>query len=708
MDMQSEVKKLFSQKIILGLLAILCMSSVITLFNFKKINPFSQAGSYGYYQTYLSLYQGELTDDKLSQIEKEKTLIYDAEIERVHIYDSLQQSKQYSQEDVRLTKEKLAKSIELIKKEEAFHYFNQQVEYVNEDRANRSIMDTLGWKKILQDEQVDIILIICLLLINIPLFTIEDDNEMRTLLIATRKGKRRIFLYKCFAGATLSLLCILFFTGIRDLSYFMNYDLSNGWYTMQSIPTFQEAPFMISCNSALLLSRGIRIVGYMTLIVCIWLLSIVIKKFAIVFSIACTSIFLLYVSIPVPYIYYIPNPLALILSSGYFRGKENIILNKGSDFEFIIASYQDTNKAIQFFNIAALLFILFFLLMKSYRLYSNIRPSKKTKHIATLSLLVLCMLSGCNTKTTNKTTLPNSNISEQSAAYEEYQVTLKDNELFIKNRDGLQRLIQDPMYQTNNDEVIKGFSVAKGCIYFLKTIANSYTKGSTIFKYDIENRRVEQLYTTTQNFEEEKFFGLQKSYAIDLEDAPQFNDILKFFVYDKWLYIVNDNGNIIKESIDGRTTSVIVDDYYACLSLINDEVYYITNNLDIRTYHLRNNTSNVISKNLVSNMISDKESIYYTTFDKQGIYQYAQGETRKIVEGDYTCLAVSNRLLYIRNKQGEVFLYDKEDAKLRKTGVSNVSTITVINDYVLVSVEENGRYAVYKYDPQLEKKEGVE
>lgn len=114
---------------------------------------------------------------------------------------------------------------------------------------------------------------------------------------------------------------------------------------------------------------------------------------------------------------------------------------------------------------------------------------------------------------------------------------------------------------------------------------------------------------------------------------------------------MNDNGNITKQSIEGTTTSVIVDDYYACLSLINDELYYITNNLDIRTYHLRNNTSNVISKNLVSNMMSDNETIYYTTFDKQGIYQYAQGETRKIVEGDYTCLAVSNRLLYIRNKQ---------------------------------------------------------
>lgn len=244
--------------------------------------------------------------------------------------------------------------------------------------------------------------------------------------------------------------------------------------------------------------------------------------------------------IPEPWIYYFHLPIGLMKASGYLRGDEYLILNKGTNFEYPIQNYIAGNTYWQFISVILLLLVLSYVLFKIYYIYCGlIRKKRRHYKMWILSFLVV-ILSGCNVNEKIHNT-NNSYLTRNFLAYRNgFLFILEDDVKYYDfTTHELTSFIHAPDYKEENQ--LNSIMLSDQSLCYLTDDISSQSKGNEIMCYQMEDRTLSTLYSNKKDIMETKLFGLINNYHIGLEDAPNMQYISDFFVYENDLYLFESN-----------------------------------------------------------------------------------------------------------------------------------------------------------------------
>lgn len=703
--MMYEIRKIWKQKLMMIVLGLMFFIMVIQSVTFHPIHRFMQSNSQGIYEDQLAIYRGKLTEDKKYQFYQVYEIIAELKTKRDDLYDTIhQKSNELSETSVKELKQELEEINTGLWKMEAYQTLKDEIDYVKENPKEREVIDPIGWKSIMQDDGISYPLIICLLLINITLFTMEYENEMHSLTISTKKGKKYTFRSKCYAGLLCSFVCILIALFLHDIPYFLYYDFSDILAPIHSVPAFEYMDLNICCIQMLLFMQLIKVIGYLSFSVLIWIISICLKKYISVFSILLSTILLMDFCVSSPYLYYIPFSLSFMKATGFFRGNEQIILNKGSDGEFIVQTFVGGNKLLEIIMAIIWTFAILYALYKEYQQFCNIH--KKTKFKAkTMALFIICLLTGCSTKISIKDTIK-MNVNNTFLPYQDGVLFIDHNQMKyinLKNKE-VEALIKDispQVFEGQKEKMI----VQENSICYMNQQNSSSSQGYDVDCYDINKHKVNTIYTSRKDYQSEILFGLMKQYHVGLEDAPRLTDMRGIFIYHNQLYYLDEENHLMSVDInDTKNINVLLLDYSSNGILDGNDFYYISTTLDLKKYDLSERKSEIISKDFVSQVSQYDDILYFNTLNKKGVFVYQNGKQEHIIKDDVHILTVNDSYIYTQGVEGTCVIYDRITYQQVKTVSIPLDVIQGINDKVLTLETVEGVQSIYQYDGLLEHK----
>lgn len=246
MLMQESYKLFIKQKIwifIMILLAVRMVSVGVTGYDSHYMIDENEK----YYNAYLKKYEGKITDAKQKQIEKE--------------YKRINSS----------GNELLASE----QKNKAFQVIYDQYTYERE-KGSGYILETRGWQSILEHDNLDFSLIICIIILMTALWGNEYETQMDMMLRSCKKGKYQTPFAKVMLGGIISIALSAIFQLIQIIYLAGSVGLSHGNYPIQSLKFFQHSSYHITLSSAVVMVFIIRLIGavllaFMTMLINIWL-----------------------------------------------------------------------------------------------------------------------------------------------------------------------------------------------------------------------------------------------------------------------------------------------------------------------------------------------------------------------------------------------------------------------------------------------------
>lgn len=293
---------------------------------------------------------GELTDENKNMIEQ-KIAEYDNAEEEVNKIADLYYDNKISGTEYH---EATLKSMSIREKCYFYDLLKAQYKYVLEDRTNHYLMYYGGWRRFFSSEQDAIILLFLELMMIIPIFMREYDNDMHRLNKTTLYGHDKMFYAKFFGGIIYSFLVASLLFGCNLLVYSLRYGLNNWSYPIQSISLFSDFKYNINILEMVLYIYFIFIIGACFIAVLIMFLSTLMKN-----SLYCTTITLLLILAP----YYIIDkytlykkglPIAFIKVNGYIGDLKDEITG-----EKIFFSVKEILIKVAIFGILSLIMMLF-------------------------------------------------------------------------------------------------------------------------------------------------------------------------------------------------------------------------------------------------------------------------------------------------------------------------------------------------------------
>lgn len=288
MLMQESYKLFIKQKIwifIMILLAVRMVSVGVTGYDSHYMIDENEK----YYNAYLKKYEGKITDAKQKQIEKE--------------YKRINSS----------GNELLASE----QKNKAFQVIYDQYTYERE-KGSGYILETRGWQSILEHDNLDFSLIICIIILMTALWGNEYETQMDMMLRSCKKGKYQTPFAKVMLGGIISIALSAIFQLIQIIYLAGSVGLSHGNYPIQSLKFFQHFSYHITLSSAVVMVFIIRLIGavllaFMTMLINIWIKRKTVSMIISMAGIVLTTIIFRSGSM----IYKLPLPLGSLKAAGY-------------------------------------------------------------------------------------------------------------------------------------------------------------------------------------------------------------------------------------------------------------------------------------------------------------------------------------------------------------------------------------------------------
>lgn len=701
-----ELKKIIANKLVLVLITLLLAVQVLLICSFQKVEIFESEEDKIIYETLLEQYQGKLTAKNYTDFQELSSRIMNAQKERLDIYNQLRSGS--SEQDSAKTKERLRECKKILEQENAVAHLTSQVNYAYEDLGNRSVLNPFGFRYLLQDSAVSIPLMLTIILINTVLFTQEYDSDMQLLAITTKNGKRRQFLQKCRAGLLFSTVITLIFMLLQDIPYFLSYDMSGYSASMQSIQEFSQAPFALSLLQAYLCTRAIRLLGYLLLAALTWAASVFVKKFFPVFF-TMSALSLLLLAIPLDYIFYVPLPMSAIRASGFLRGPENIILNRGKPNENLLPGFFGGNKTLQYTMLAACIFLTLILVRIAYQRYGNLSRKnltyqKSSAKCISLLLITAVFLTGC--KISSKTSYPNEASASFTSRFSDYAdgILFYHNEEFrFLNSAETNLLPLPPEIGEQLGEFPPPYKIIGEKLYLMIPNADNITEGFRLYCYDLKTKNSTILYETEPLLREEQLFGLIKEEYLSLDSAITSFLPTDFFFYQGDLYYLGSgDGTLWKKDASGNTMAVLQADAPGNIFPDGEYVYYVTIDLSLARYHLDTGKTELLSEELVHEMQGNTKNIFFTIYHADGLFSYENGSVTKVADGSWKLLASTDGYCYLSDENQNLYIYEENTGQLTKSSLSGSIYLYPANTQIIVvEVDSSGKETYYVTDPLL-------
>lgn len=242
------------------------------------------------YLSYIQRWQGELNDQKESEMQAE--------------YDAL------NHDDSQEAQENKA----------AFMEVYNQYYYAKEDPSRRFLMDEQGWNTLLTHDGVNFLLVLCLLGLCVPVFCGEYSCRMEQLLRSCRNGREQLAKVKLLIMAVTAILVTLLFQGVQFLIVWQTAGLKGFSYPLQSLSFFEASPYMLTIGQAygivvLCRAAGAAWFAVMTAFFSVWCRKTVLTIFA---GISVSLLPHLFGSSFLKYV--LPLPAGLLAGTGYLWG----------------------------------------------------------------------------------------------------------------------------------------------------------------------------------------------------------------------------------------------------------------------------------------------------------------------------------------------------------------------------------------------------
>ena len=242
------------------------------------------------YLSYIQRWQGQLNDQKVSEMQAE--------------YDALNH----------------AESWEAQESKSAFMEVYDQYYYAKENPSRRFLMDERGWNTLLTHDNVNFLLVLCLLALCVPVFCSEYSCQMEQILCSCRNGREQLAKYKLLIMAVSAMTVTLLFQGVQFFVVGATVGISGLSYPLQSLSYFETSPYMLTIGQAYGIVVLCRIAGAAWFAVMTAFLSILCRK----------SVLTIFVGISVsllPHLfgssflkYVLPLPAGLLAGTGYLWG----------------------------------------------------------------------------------------------------------------------------------------------------------------------------------------------------------------------------------------------------------------------------------------------------------------------------------------------------------------------------------------------------
>lgn len=195
-----------------------------------------------------------------------------------------------------------------------------QYYYAKENPSRRFLMDERGWNTLLTHDNVNFLLVLCLLALCVPVFCSEYSCQMEQILCSCRNGREQLAKYKLLIMAVSAMTVTLLFQGVQFFVVGATVGISGLSYPLQSLSYFETSPYMLTIGQAYGIVVLCRIAGAAWFAVMTAFLSILCRK----------SVLTIFVGISVsllPHLfgssflkYVLPLPAGLLAGTGYLWG----------------------------------------------------------------------------------------------------------------------------------------------------------------------------------------------------------------------------------------------------------------------------------------------------------------------------------------------------------------------------------------------------
>lgn len=511
MLMQESYKLFIKQKIwifIMILLAVRMVSVGVTGYDSHYMIDENEK----YYNAYLKKYEGKITDAKQKQIEKE--------------YKRINSS----------GNELLASE----QKNKAFQVIYDQYTYERE-KGSGYILETRGWQSILEHDNLDFSLIICIIILMTALWGNEYETQMDMMLRSCKKGKYQTPFAKVMLGGIISIALSAIFQLIQIIYLAGSVGLSHGNYPIQSLKFFQHSSYHITLSSAVVMVFIIRLIGavllaFMTMLINIWIKRKTVSMIISMAGIVLTTIIFRSDSM----IYKLPLPLGSLKAAGYLWPSQFDSQYVGSELVKVCTFKEISHRMFMAVNamfmaemvILGVLCVIFF---SKWRI-KKIHIYKKTIRLMTICFIASTLFAtGCSQNTNHsKVEVSISKEDTQEKAVwngKTIEIDYDNNNIIYTDKSGKKEMLIRDVFPSKL--IIQKIFIYQNDCYYLSE--NDESNGICIRKIDLKNFDNTLIYDSTDENIENYFGIIQKQKTYDEE----FNDTEEtkwFFVTDGYIY----------------------------------------------------------------------------------------------------------------------------------------------------------------------------
>lgn len=618
---------------------------------------------------YLKQVRGAYTEEKAAYLEEEAVRISNAKAEREILLDNYYDGKLKKHE----FDEKKEELDEILKHEQQFEEIYEQYLYISQDKERRCFIETEGWEALFAGSSFSFFAAITILLLTVPVFCGEYQAQM-DVLILTSQGGRNSSRQKIGMAVLAALLVCLVFALIFYVGNLCIYGLHDGNFPLQSIERYQTSGRQLSLNQGYLWLSLFRCIGGMFFAVIILLLSVFLKKSALVVFLSSASIVLPYLGMTAKQIYKLPIPIAFLLGDGFLQGNQFDV--DGLTGETILTFQEIPEGYICVMLLLSMLVCTagsILIIKKTSNLW---HPSGFRIKAACMGIffLMVCLLSGCGMQEyveDRSVDVYNTSVSERFES-DDLKVYFDDLDrmpvLRNLNTGTVETFIRDPLAILTEDVTIMPFLFwTDSAVYYIRIDTGDYMKKAghnksrvekvslveTSFEYDKERVIFEKIASTGRSF-----------LGIEYETDDRWDFLLHvtgFFVSDRSLFFLTNDG--IYE-VDRRSNHITLLPIFTVKNIAfrKNIIYYINQDSVLCQYDTAAKTSSQVLESAVSDFFLETDQLFYINRqDKHTVYVYDfQTEMDKKLTDQPALSIVAD--------DGQIYFVGKDDGLKYKMG----------------------------------------
>lgn len=614
------------------------------------------------YLPMINSFSGKITQEVATKIEARYTAVTTAQVQLASLRQKYNRGEipdaNYYQESRALEK--------LLGEKELFLTLYGQYVYARERPEERYLLYENGWNALLAQERLDWGFILLVILLSASVFGREYEAEMRSLLVATKKGHAPLLTAKFVSIFTTVILCSLNSSAVEYIFFSLKFGLPHSDFPLQSLQYFKDSALELTLGQTYSAIAVYRMLGLLVLAVITMFISVWTQRRITALSVGLMCVILPYaipVSTSVKYL--LPSPLGFILAQGFFRGAQ-----MGEGYQSHEVLFEAIKPTLQIQLVAGWLVLTGVMLLAIAGKFLSARQSfpRRKKILGLPIFLILVVLTGCSSLSANpKTANSVINLSDGSSRF-----TVVANEIvslypafLMENMEthAINRVIRDPFLDdfTVNQMVSSVFGQGRNLNYLVKTDA-----GLTIVELDLSTYRTKVLY-------DEYTPASPALIHADLEaHGWRFGkEDFAFFMDGADIYILSGT-NLYRVNPVSKAKEFLIKNIYGKNVAFNGKnIYYINTLFEIRVYDLATGEVSPVSNLRADFMYMREKKIYYRNIDKGGtiyVYDTETGQDKALLAVRSTYFVCDDDYIYYVNDDDHGYLYR---ASLR-TGVSEL------------------------------------